>query len=513
MKSLVLVLSFFIYINISANIQNISNSKKYDIYENYKKVGLESYKTQKDKLFIVNIKLSLNIKSSLHQFLYNISYSKSDLKKKIYLELKVDKLKKSYYKFDKNFKFKDSENYQFIKIPKNTFIIEPLIVSTLYPILDKKTKKVDVFIPSKNEVIKAKLSFSGVEGKKIGKFNYFLERYSISYKNQSFEVFVDKLGNIVYVDWSSFGYYSQINNEKIISFESKKIKKTYKLKVKNLKLNKFPVKLYYYNSLKNSAVKKNKKILFIDGRMFPKIKNANLDVLAENIFFDKLVNKLTKKGYSILRYSFEDFSKKQIKSLTLSKKYKILQKLFIKNKSYTTVLSIGWGSLLVFKLNQEFKNRMKKIILLNPMYSSYLSVLKSQTDLEFFGLKKQNQLKNTLKKLIKKVYKNKEFIFNGVLVNSQYFKDLFEFKPDTNTKVSKATKVFVMAGSYDSEINSKNAWFLYSNIKNNDVKYKEFTGLNHYFYKIPYKSFAFSYNKNLKINRDFLKELKRFLRK
>ena len=168
---------------------------------------------------------------------------------------------------------------------------------------------------------------------------------------------------------------------------------------------------------------------------------------------------------------------------------------------------------IIDKLNQEFKNKMKKIIFLNPMYSSYLSILKSQTELEFFGLKKQNELKNTLKKLIKKVYSNKEFIFNGTLVNSQYFKDLFEIKPNPKSKISENTKVFVMTGSYDSEIDSKNGWFLYSNIKNNNVKHKEFIALSHYFYKIPYKSFAFSYNKNLKIDREFLKELKRFLRK
>jgi hypothetical protein len=203
-----------------------------------------------------------------------------------------------------------------------------------------------------------------------------------------------------------------------------------------------------------------------------------------------------------------------LKTFTFEEKYKIIKKIFTLNNKYNTILTLGWGNILSLKLLNDFKNKIKKIIFLNPIYFNYLTILKSQTELEFFTKKEQDILKETLKFLVKKVYSKDIIVFNSQIINTNYFKELF--KEDISRYfdiLKKDIKISIFTSNYDSDINSKNGWILYSKIKNNNITHKEFMGLNHYFYKIPYKSFAFSYNKNLKIDREFLKYLSRSLRK
>jgi hypothetical protein len=154
-------------------------------------------------------------------------------------------------------------------------------VSTVYPILKSKNKRINLFIPSEKKTIKAKIVYKGYDDKKIKGKSYNLKKYNLIYNNNSFEIFVDKLGSIAFIDWSSLGYTSEITSNKIFSFDTKKVKHNYKMKVKNIKINGYPVKIYNYIPLKK---KNGKRIFIIDGVMFPMLKNDSGDTLSENIF-------------------------------------------------------------------------------------------------------------------------------------------------------------------------------------------------------------------------------------
>jgi len=497
---LLILLSFCI--RIEAGIINNENIHSYDLFENFKKIGLETYTFKKDEFFIIDSKLAIKFKKENHKLLYQISYLKSDFKKLLSLNLKINNKKNIEYDFTDKKKFK-----------KKLYVFEPLLVSSIYPFLKENIRNIDLFIPSENKIIKGKLIYSGIEDKKIKKTIYHLKKYNLTYKNHSFEIFTDKSGLIVFVDWSSIGYQSEITNLRITSFSLNKVssKRNYKVRIKKLKIKSFPVKIYkYYPKNKNRKLT----ILIIDGVLFPKMIKDSRDTLSENIFFDKLINKLSKKGYSFLRYSFEDFSIKNNENLTLQKKYEIIKKILNKNKKINTVITLGWGNFLVMKLLNDFSTRFKKIIFLNPIYSSYLTNFKEQTNLEFLTENDRKSLQLSLKHLIKKVYSKDKIIFNDIVVNTSYFKELFKFKIEEYFKYLKSgIKIYIFTANYDSDISSNNGWLLYSKIKNNNIKHKEFLGLNHYFYKIPYKSFAFYYNKSLKIDKEFIKNLNRALRK
>jgi hypothetical protein len=516
MKLIYFIIIIFSYININASLYKVDNFYSYDIFKNYEKIGLENQKIEAQNFFIITTNLKIKLNTLAHDFLYEVGYLDSNCKNILFSKLKIEKKNDIYYKFQNKITFKDSDNAQYIKLPKNTYIFEPLVVSTLLPILkdrgnNKKDYKINLFIPSRNKIVKATLKYENIESKKIDKLYFSLEKYNLYYDKESFEIFADKAKRIVFVDWSSLGYHSIIKDTKIVSFTKAINHLNYVLKVQKIKINNYNVTLYKYIS---KSKKKMKKILIIDGVLIPKMINDSGDTLSENIFFDKLMDSLSKKGYSFIRYSFENFSDKNLKTFTFEEKYKIIKKIFTLNNKYNTILTLGWGNILSLKLLNDFKNKIKKIIFLNPIYFNYLTILKSQTELEFFTKKEQDILKETLKFLVKKVYSKDIIVFNSQIINTNYFKELF--KEDISRYfdiLKKDIKISIFTSNYDSDINSKNGWILYSKIKNNNITHKEFMGLNHYFYKIPYKSFAFSYNKNLKIDREFLKYLSRSLRK
>lgn len=500
------ILLFFLFTSLSANVID-KNSYSYEVFKNYKKIGTETYNIENNIYFVLNSKLDITYNKVDYNFFYKTSYLHSDFDKLISIDMKINNKKHIAYSFIKS----SNNKNKFIKLSKNSYLFEPLLVSTVYSFLNSKKKNIKLFNPSGNKIIKAIFTYKGYDNKKIKGKYYKLKRYNLIYGNNSFEIFVDKSNLIVFVDWSSLGYTSELKNIIITPFQTDLVKQNYKLIIKKVKINKYPVKIYKYYP-KNK--KNGKKIFIIDGVMFPSLSNDSGDTLSENIFFNKLINKLSKKGYRFIRYSFEDFSNKDSESLDLSQKYKIIKNLLIKNKQYNNIIAIGWGDIFSFKLLKDFNKKIKKIILLNPMYLNYLTILKAQTELEFFTKKEQISLKKSLRKLIKKVYSNNEVVFNKKIVNSNYFKELFKEKIDNYFKyINKKIKIHILTANYDSDINSSNGWVLYSKIKNNKIKYKEFIGLNHYFYKIPYKSFAFSYNKSFKIDRDFIRSLERVLRK
>ncbi len=504
-----IVLLFFVFNVLNANVIS-KNDFSYDIFENYKKIGKETYKLSQDKYFALNSNLDIKYNKKDYTVIYNIYYSDINLNDLIKADIKINNSKHIKYLFSKKSGIKNGE--EFIKFNKKSYLFEPLLVSTIYSFLNSEKKNINLFNPSEKKIIKAKITYKGYDNKKIKGKLYLLKKYNLTYENNSFEIFVDKSNIIVLVDWSSLGYTSEIKNIIITPFKKVVVSHNYNLKTKKIKINGYPVKIYKYYPKKK---RNGKKIFIIDGVMFPVLKNDSGDVLSENIFFNKLIDKLSKKGYSFLRYSFEDFSSGNFEKLDLNTKYKLVKKILMKNKSYNVIITIGWGDIIAFKLLKDLgEKRIKKAVFLNPVYSNYLTILKEQTNLEFFTEKEQNNLKKSLRKLVKKIHSANIVVFNKRIINTNYFKELFKEKVDDYFKyLSNRIKTYIFTANYDSDISSGNGWVLYSKIKNNNVKYKEFIGLNHYFYKIPYKSFAFSYNKNLKIERKFMRNLERALRK
>ena len=72
------ILLFFLFTSLSANIID-KNSYSYEVFENYKKIGIETYNIEKKTFFILNSKLNITYNKENYSFFYKTSYSHSNL--------------------------------------------------------------------------------------------------------------------------------------------------------------------------------------------------------------------------------------------------------------------------------------------------------------------------------------------------------------------------------------------------------------------------------------------------
>jgi len=414
-----------------------------------------------------------------------------------------------------------------IDFKNDFFVVEPPVISFLYPILKNGKKDVNLFIPSKGEIAKGELKDDGYCLKKINKQEVVLKKSLLLFGNDNIEIFTDKSNIIAVVNSKTTGYYVEISDFSLNSYEKTLLNDKYKNIKNNLTINyeqfdvdgfKTVIRTYILKN-NNSNSKTVKNILLINDFGIPDESGHGFYSFSKNNFYDELTYYLTEKGFKVIRYSFENFTDINIKNLTFENKYKIIKSItdkFIKQN--LSIIAIGEGSVFAYKLKKDLNTKLKKTVLLNPVYFSYDNILTKQTQDEILTESEKSNLTDKLNQLLKIINSTEEFItFNKQNMPVAYFKSLFKEKGENYSDILNEN-IAIFTSQYDIDIDKNNGWYLYSSIKTQNkqiknVEYKEFSKLNHYFYEIPYKSLLFESINDKNINKDFLKNLYKFLKK
>lgn len=518
------LLLFFVQISIFALSQN-DLPINYKLYYLSNIAGSESYKTSavqtdvllKIKTFEENeeftIKYTLKHKDGLiNDFLMEATDKDNNLST---LMFKSERNKISLLTVDGEKKSIDFKN--------DFFITEPPVISFLYPILKNGKKDLNLFIPSKSEFVKGELKEDGYCLKKIDKQEVVLKKYLLLFDDNNIEIFVDKSNIIAVVNSKTTGYSVEINNFSLNSYEKTLLNDKYKEVKNNLitsyeqfDVDDFKTVIRSYN-LKNK--KSLKSVLIINDFGIPDETGHSFYSFSKNNFYDELTYYLVEKNFKVIRYSFENFTDKNLNKLTFENKYKIIKSILNKyNKQNISIIAIGEGSVFAYKLKKELKDKIKSIALLNPIYFSYDNILTKQTEDEILTEGEKAGLKKNLKQLLEIINSKEEFVtFNKQNIPVTYFKSLFKEIGENYVDILNEN-IAIFTGQYDIDVDKNNGWYLYSSIKTknskiSNVEYKEFSKLNHYFYEIPYKSLLLESMNDKNINKDFLKSLYKFLKK
>ncbi|MBN2694395.1 hypothetical protein JXR93_07005 [bacterium] len=477
------------------------------------KIIFENINLRLISIFLILLTLSLYAQNSIN-LEYKIFFSSKEIGKEIIsfnekntpIDSKIsikdpdtDTIHNLNYSFKENvLKIVQDETDEEQKID-NISPIEPPITLFLYKILSLNKNKIKLFMPSSGNRYDATLENSSVQKVVFRKKELFLNRYILVFDQIGIEIFTDMDGKIVLTNSPNLSIRTEYIGDSINPYSGlKDSKKTLKIveKTEKIKVGSVEFPIYTFSP---KAEKTTTNILLIH------------DFNDENThFYRELAIVLGEKCGNII------FPKISIDKLdSFNNKYEVFKKIVKKYKNIH-IIAIGEGSIISYKLKKEFKNRVESIVLLNPLYFNYFEILKQQTDSLSLQENRKISLKVALKELDNIVKSDEKYtIFNDKKISTKYFKELFK-EEAKNYKDFLNGNIAIFTAKYDSDIDSKNGWYLYSFIeKNRDAKviYKEIDESNHYFFKIPYKSFAFDFENQGEFNRVFIKELTRFLKK
>ncbi len=385
------------------------------------------------------------------------------------------------------------------RVVDKIFPIEPPITLFLYKILSLNSEKIEVFLPSTQNIFNAIMQNSGVQKVFFRKKEIFLKKHFLVFDQTGVEIFTDMDGKIVLTNSPNLSLRTEYIGDSIKPYSdlkellppSKILKKTDKIIVNSIE---FPINIY--------SPKKTRSLTNI-----LLIHDFNDET---NHFYEKLASILGEKCGNII---FPIVDVEKLKSF--NDKYEIYKKVLKKYKNIH-IISLGEGSIISYRLKKEFKNKIKSITLLNPLYFNYFEILTQQADFSALQENRKIALKTALKEFDKVVKSDeKQTIFNNKKISTKYFSELFKEDAKNYIDILKGD-IAIFTGKYDSDFETKNGWYLYSFIeKNSDTKviYKEIDESNHHFFKVPYKSYAFDFQNEGEINKIFIKELTKFLRK
>lgn len=403
------------------------------------------------------------------------------------------------------------QQYQ-IKLKKSLFIFEPPVISLFYPIIAGKPGKRLLLLPSQGKVIKALLKDQGERFRVIRGKNYRLKKYFLFYGQVGFEIFTDQGGRIALVNSQSMGYrIERIGRIYSLSGAVETQKPFFSKKGKYYLIDRFPFTFYHQKGKKGDVV------------MLPDFGITDRSghprgSYQQNQFYHDFLRYFHEKGFGVYLPTMERFKPKDISKLTLNKKSELFTKLVKKisrKKRPLFLVSLGEGSIFALKLKEKFGDKITGIVLLNPHWRNYVEILQEQANHPELPKDKRRQLLKGIAELALATQgKEKLILINQIRFSLDYFRELFTIKTEDLLKKI-AGNIAIATGSYDLEVSAKNGWYLSSHLQNRGLKtlrYQEFNGLNHFFYKIPYASYAFEADQDQKISGKMLRWVYRFMK-